>query len=183
MIQCKIIGTEFFLSRMCIFKAGNGHNISMRKGRELKNLPVIDVLSGQHLGYVRDLKVENHESLEGLYMVSPNNQVHYLSRDLISRIGRDAVMVKAGSGLSKIVLEGQSDWVEDSGLNGSAVLTSAGEVLGMVSDIIIEEKEGSILGYEVSDGYFKDLFWGRKVIPTANVLTWGKDTVIVDEFS
>jgi len=169
------------LSGRCIFKAGNGHNIGMRKGRELKNLPVIDVLSGQHLGYIRDFKVENHENLEGLYMVSLDNQVYYLSRDSISRIGRDAVMVKPG--LSKVVLEGQSDWVEDSGLNGSAVLTSGGEVLGMVSDILIEEKEGNILGYEVSDGYFKDLFWGRKVIPTANVLTWGKDTVIVDDFS
>lgn len=151
----------------------------MRRGREIKNLPVIDVLTGQLLGYVSDFKIANHELLEGFYLVTLDNQVQYLSRDSISRIGRDAVLVKAD--LGEVILEGQPDWLGNAGPNGSAVMTSKGEVLGILSDIFLEETEGSILGYEVSDGYFKDLFWGRKVIPTANVLTWGKDTVIVDE--
>lgn len=151
----------------------------MRKGREIKNLPVIDVLSGQHLGYVSDFKIANHELLEGLYLVTLDNQVRFFSREAISRIGRDAVMVKDNSG--EVILEGQPDWLGNTGLNGSAVMNSRGEVLGTLSDILLEEAEGNILGYEVSDGYFKDLFWGRKVIPTSNVLTWGKDTVIVDE--
>ncbi|HOB82770.1 MAG TPA: PRC-barrel domain-containing protein [Peptococcaceae bacterium] len=151
----------------------------MRKGREIKNLPVIDVISGQQLGYVTGFKIAEHEVLEGLYMVSPDQKVHYLSREAISRIGKDAVLVKAGS--EQVILDAPSAWSAEGGLNGSAVMTSTGEVLGVLSDILFEETKGHILGYEVSDGYFKDLIWGRKVIPVANVLTWVKDTVIVDE--
>jgi uncharacterized protein YrrD len=155
-----------------------GNNMNMKKWREVRNLPVIDILSGQHLGYVQDFKTENPERLAGLYMLSLENEIYYIPLDAISRVGRDAVLVKSGF-LKKMATQGS--WVEDSGLVNSAVLTSSGEVLGLVSDIVIEEKEGNILGYEVTDGYLKDVLWGRKVIATGDILTWGKDTVIVDD--
>jgi len=81
------------------------------------------------------------------------------------------------------VSTGQTEWGEDGRLTERAVFTSSGEVLGQVSDLLIEEKEGHIWGYEVTDGYLKDVFLGRKVITTADILTWGKDTVIVKDNS
>jgi uncharacterized protein YrrD len=150
----------------------------MRKGRELKNLPVIDVVSGQQLGYVVNFKIINHEILAGLYLVTFNNRVLYLARDCITQIGRDAVLVQAEAGQA---IEGEPDWPDNAGLNSSAVMTTKGEVLGVLTDILLEDTAGNIMGYELSDGYFNDLLRGRKVIPTANIITWGKDTVIVDE--
>jgi uncharacterized protein YrrD len=150
----------------------------MRKGRELKNLPVIDVVSGQQLGYVVNYKMTNHEVLAGLYLLSFNNRVLYLARDYITKIGRDAILVQAEAAQ---IIEGEPDWPDNAGLNSSAVMTTKGEVLGVLTDVLLEENAGNILGYELSDGYFNDLFWGRKVIPTAKIITWGKDTVIVDE--
>jgi uncharacterized protein YrrD len=78
-------------------------------------------------------------------------------------------------------IEGEPNWLDNAGINSSAVMTTKVEVLGVLTDVLLEETAGNILGYELSDGYFNDLLRGRKVIPTANIITWGKDTVIVDE--
>jgi uncharacterized protein YrrD len=86
------------------------------------------------------------------------------------------VLVK--SELLKLSTE-QTEWRDDLGLTERVVLTSSGEVLGQVSDLLIEEDLGNISGYEVSDGYLKDVMLGRKVIATSDILTWGIDTVIV----
>ncbi|MDD2402056.1 MAG: PRC-barrel domain-containing protein [Clostridia bacterium] len=151
----------------------------MRKGREVKNLPVIDIISGRHLGYVSDFKTVSHEQIQGIYMVSLEDELYYIPLNSLGRIGKDAIMIKQD--LMKM-LEGQSNWVENCARVGQTVLTSIGNNLGIVSDIVIEEKDGSILGLEVSDGYLKDVFIGRKIIATSDVITWGKDTIIVNKF-
>jgi uncharacterized protein YrrD len=155
-----------------------GNNKDMKKGREIRNLPVIDFFSGQHLGYVQDFKTAQYDKLQGLYVVSPENEVFYLPLEAIAKLGNDAVLVK--SELLK-VSTGQTEWGEDGALTERAVLTSSGEVLGQVADLLIERKEGYICGYEVTDGYLKDVFLGRRVIATTDILTWGKDTVIIKE--
>ncbi|MGI6588925.1 MAG: PRC-barrel domain-containing protein [Peptococcia bacterium] len=150
----------------------------MKKGREIRNLPVIDYFGGRHLGYVQDFKTTPYDKLQGLYIVSLENDIFYLPLEAIAKLGNDAVLVK--SELLK-VSTGQTEWGEDLGLTERVVLTSSGEVIGQVSDLLIEEKEGNIWGYEVTDGYLKDVFLGRRVIATADILTWGKDTVIVKD--
>ena len=148
----------------------------MKKGREVRKLPVIDIISGQHLGYVHDFKTANYAQLQGLYMISPENNLYYLSLEAIAKMGKDAVLVK--SELLKLST-GQTEWRDDLGLTERVVLTSSGEVLGQVSDLLIEEDLGNISGYEITDGYLKDVMLGRKVIATSDILTWGIDTVIV----
>jgi len=150
--------------------------MGMKKGREVRKLPVIDIISGQHLGYVQDFKTANYTQLQGLYMISPENNIYYLPLEAIAKIGKDAVLVKAE--LLKLSTE-QTEWRDDLGITERVVLTSSGEVLGQVSDLLIEEDLGNISGYEISDGYLKDVMLGRKVIATSDILSWGIDTVIV----
>jgi len=150
----------------------------MKKGREIRNLPVIDILNGQLLGYVQDFKTDSYARVQGLYLVTLEKQAYYLPFEAISKMGADAVLVK--SELLKLS-DSPTEWSEALGLSERTVLTSSGEILGQVSDLLIEEEEGNIAGYEVSDGYLKDVFLGRKVVPTADILTWGIDSVIVKE--
>lgn len=153
-----------------------GNNIVMKKGREIRNLPVIDLLNGQHLGFVQDFKTDNYDRVQGLYMLSPENKLFYLPYEAISKMGKDAVLVK-----SELLMlsNSQTEWSDDLGLNERIVLTSSGEILGQVSDLLFEEDEGNISAYEVSDGYLKDVLLGRKVFATSDILTWGIDSVIV----
>lgn len=151
----------------------------MKKGREIRNLPVIDLINGRLLGYVRDFKTDSFDKVQGLYMVTPENKLYYFPFEAIGKMGKDAVLVKAE--LLELLCNSQTEWSDDLGLTERVVLTSSGEILGQVSDLLIEEEKGYITGYEVSDGYLKDVFFGRKVLPTSDILTWGIDTVIVKD--
>jgi uncharacterized protein YrrD len=65
-------------------------------------------------------------------------------------------------------------------LAGKTVLTSAGNKLGLLDDVYIQESVGTIIGYEVTDGFFTDITEGKKVISTNKALRVGKDAIVVD---
>ncbi len=149
----------------------------MRKGREFRNKPVIDEASGKVLGYVKDVKPgQDNIRIEGLYATTLANELLFIPMENISSLGRDAVLVK--------------DWFfsekSDEGLNqspneltGAPVITLSGQSLGAIEDIVIEEKDGSIIGYEITDGHLKDLLVGRRIVSSGFVLTYGEDAVIL----
>lgn len=148
----------------------------MKKGRQIKNLPVINIINGIILGNVLDLKIGDNHKIEGIYLQTPDNRSGFVPLQAISSMGRDAVLVN-----STVEQTAGDIALEKAGFNGSWVMSSAGKSLGYVDDIVIEEKDGSIIGYEVSDGYIKDMLVGRKVVYTADILTYGKDAVIVED--
>ena len=150
----------------------------MKKGRELKNLPVIDVNSGRQLGCIREFELEDNRKIAGIYINSGRDECYYIPLGLISSIGRDAVLVTGWIPASQEELEELKDKTKTR-YTGAQVLTSLGQSIGTIEDIVIEESEGSIMGYEVSDGLFKDMALGRKVIAAADILTYGDETIIV----
>lgn len=150
----------------------------MKKGRQIKNLPVINILTGRVLGSVREIKVGENQKIEGLYILTPENRSSFVAYQDISSIGRDAVLV---NGMGKEDVDSEGIQREKTGYDGSWVMSSAGKSLGYVDDIVIEENDGSIVGYEISDGYIKDILIGRKVIYSADILTYGKEAVIVED--
>lgn len=150
----------------------------MKRGREIRNLPVIDVESGDHLGVVQELKMGRDYQVEGLYYISPEQESLYLPLNKVIQIGRDAVLAEGNAVLPKEVHPPDLEEVQ---YEGSWVMTDSGKSLGTVEDIVIEEEQGKIVGYEISDGYLKDLLTGRKMIAVSDVLTFGNDTVIVKE--
>ncbi|MBZ4652821.1 MAG: hypothetical protein JG781_159 [Peptococcaceae bacterium] len=147
----------------------------MKKGRELKNLPVIEVSSGQLLGYVREIEVKENSRLSGLYVTSLSNEICYVPWDNIASIGRDAIFIKSKEENQKV----ESVPVEKTAYCGSWVMSASGKNLGTIEDIVIEESSGNVVGYEISDGYLKDFLMGRSVIAQADVVTYGDDVFIV----
>lgn len=47
---------------------------------------------------------------------------------------------------------------------GKTLVDSHGEELGIVSDVIFDEKDGEIEGLEISKGLIDDLFMGRQIL-------------------
>ena len=149
----------------------------MKKGREFRNKPVIEAASGMLLGYVKDIKYgQENLKLEGIYSTSLTGELLYIPFENIGSLGRDAVLVDAW------YLSEQNEEVinqEAHELTGTAVITLSGQNIGTIEDVVIEEKDGSIVGYEITDGYLKDLLVGRRIVSSGYVLTSGADTVIL----
>lgn len=148
----------------------------MKKGREVRNKPVIDRSSGKLLGYAEGLALGQDQRVRGLSVNSPDNEKLFVPLEGISQLGADAVLVdEVLSGLYTGEYQGDNGET----YTGSLVLTASGRNLGTVADIVIEEKDGLVVGYEVTDGYLKDIMLGRKIIPVSQVMTYGEETFIV----
>ncbi len=80
----------------------------------------------------------------------------------------------------------QREWVGllsgDRKLKGRPVIKASGRELGWVEDVYFREEMGTLIGYELSDGFLSDVLSGRKVLkPGALHLTWGKDVIIAPD--
>lgn len=58
-------------------------------------------------------------------------------------------------------------------------LSNDGEQLGLLDDVYFLEEVGTIVGYELTDGFFSDIAQGKRVIRTPNPPQIGKDAMIV----
>ena len=146
-----------------------------KKGRELLNKPVIDINSGVRLGYIRDFELEDEKKIAGIYADEGQSWEYYIPLEFISSMGRDAVLVNGWERLPP----GRTKGHRKNRYTGAQVMTSLGQNIGTVEDILIEENEGSIKGYEISDGLFKDMVMGRKTITAGDILTYGEESIIV----
>ncbi|MFW5787584.1 MAG: PRC-barrel domain-containing protein [Halanaerobiales bacterium] len=62
---------------------------------------------------------------------------------------------------------------------GNSVINTSGKELGVISDLLIDEKLGKIVGYELSGGVIQDLWEGRNFLTVEENLYYGQDVVIV----
>jgi len=148
----------------------------MIKGREIRTLPVIDLARGKVLGTVQDYLLAANQKIQGLYFQS-GEELRFLPLERMVNLGRDAVLVQGQKQEFELVTA--PDLPQQPA--GTWVMTAEGKSLGAIDDIVVEENEGSLIGYEISDGYLMDLLVGRKIVGAANIVTFGKDAVIVDE--
>jgi len=65
------------------------------------------------------------------------------------------------------------------GLFRKPLLSSEGQKLGLLEDVYFTEEVGTIIGYEVTDGFFADITEGKKVIKTNEPLKIGEDVIVV----
>ena len=59
------------------------------------------------------------------------------------------------------------------------MLTVTGSELGRLENVYFLEEMGTLIGYELTDGFLTDLKEGRKTLHPAERLTWGDDALIV----
>lgn len=157
-----------------------GHTISMIKGRDLKKSPVIHISNGQLLGYVKEFNMSREHTLAGIYIVDHKQEITYISADKIVKIGRDAVLL---NDIPEEGIDNSSMLQCEYNMNGSLVTTINGENIGVVQDVVFEDSGGCVIGYEISDGYLKDIIMGRKILDTSEILSYGDDAVIVSDSS
>lgn len=148
----------------------------MRRSRDIVGLPVLDLKSGNSIGWVRDLVLDNEKDevvgvlLEGGHFF---RSAKGIPRKAISTVGKDALTVE-----EKTVEELKGiRWSEKV---GNKVYTQGGDARGTIEDVFLDDSMEKLVGFEVSDGLFADLLNGRGTILKPHVMIDGKDILIVD---
>ncbi len=157
--------------------------ISLRKSQDVIGLPVIQVNTGQRLGVVRDLLFDEQQILRGVLLENGGwvRRGSFIPSERIASFGADAVIVDSEEAVLPLDEE-QQRWIGllsgQRKLKGRQVMMANGEELGIVEDVYFKEDLGTLVGYELSDGFLADIREGRKVLQPTDQLTWGEDVLI-----
>lgn len=158
--------------------------ISLRTFSLLKDLPVYDESSAEVLGRIADLCITSDGKVNALIMKGKGlfERDRVVPIQSISSIGDDGIMVS-----NKMLLESMDNEADiptyflhtHHGLFRKPLLSSEGQKLGLLEDVYFSEEVGTIIGYEVTDGFFADITEGKKVVKTNKPLKVGEDVIVV----
>jgi uncharacterized protein YrrD len=154
---------------------------SLRTFSLLKGQPIFESRSGSKIGEVTDLCIIDG-MVKGL-MVKKGvffKQNYYLDIQDVSSFGWDGVMIEDDTQLEKLKTIPDYTLTHQHSLSGKLLLSSSGESLGLLEDVYFQEEVGTIVGYEITDGFFSDITEGKQVIHSQTPPAIGKDAIIVD---
>lgn len=158
----------------------------MQKSQEVIGLSVFHRKSGQKVGVVKDILFDASQCFMGLLLEDGGwfQRRRYIPNDNIVSIGRDAVIIEDRKRILPFD-ESTKDWTGvcsgQKSLKGQPVLLTSGHELGIIENVYFMEEMGTIVGYELSDGWLHDVVEGRKVLKTSEPLIWGRDACIARE--
>ncbi|MBU8879498.1 PRC-barrel domain-containing protein [Bacillus sp. FJAT-29790] len=154
----------------------------MRTFSLLKGLPVIEIRSGAKIGEVSDLSISGDGVVKGLLLRKGAllKKTFLINVKDVSSFGWDGVMVEDQSVLEPIKKSKEYTFESQNRLTGKMLMTREGVRLGLLEDVYFQEEVGTIIGYELSDGFFSDMLEGKRVIKTDMPPAIGKDAIIVN---
>lgn len=154
----------------------------MRTFSLLKGLPVYNLKNGAKVGDVCDLCITDSGLVKGLLIKKGIflKQTFFLAIDKVASFGWDGIMVNGLDQLEKPKTITDYTFTHKHSLSGKMLMTKSGETLGLLNDVYFQEEMGTIVGYEVTDGFFSDITEGRQLIESELPPAIGKDAIIVD---
>lgn len=145
-------------------------------------MPVIEMQKGAKLGEVSDIQITGEGNVRGLLVQKGAflKKTFFININDVSSFGWDGVMIHDQNALQPV--KDKSDYTVESEnkLAGKIMMSREGEKLGFLEDVYFQEEVGTIVGYELSDGFFSDMLEGKRVIKTDKPPAIGKDTIIVN---
>lgn len=154
----------------------------MRTFSLLKGLPVFETRTGTKLGEISDLCISSEGKVEGLLVKKGVffKQSLFLDIQKVASFGWDGVMIEETGHLEKLKEVPEYTLTHQHSLDGKMMISESGESLGLLKDVYFQEEVGTIVGYEITDGFFSEITEGKQVIQSGKPLAIGKDAIIVD---
>ncbi|WP_053364721.1 PRC-barrel domain-containing protein [Bacillus sp. FJAT-27251] len=154
----------------------------MRTFSMVKGLPVIDAGSGEKLGEVSDLNVSGDGKFLGLLLKRGSllRRTYLVPAASILACGEDGVMVDGADCLELLQARPEFTMEHEGRLSGRMMISREGQELGLLNDVYFSEELGTIVGYELTDGFFSDLMEGKRVVNPVAPPAIGKDAIVVN---
>lgn len=150
----------------------------------LVGMPVLSRVSGNKLGEVRDLFVDQMNGMLNGLTVTVDQGVAALPYDEIYSFGRDAVMANADNSLPPVDeawLSGQPNVKEH--LIGTKVITESGRLLGNIANVFVTVQAPPFVVYEIRESML-DRLLGRQtyILPSDGyALSNDKERLVVPD--
>jgi uncharacterized protein YrrD len=147
----------------------------------LKGLPVYETNKGKKIGEVCDLNISSSGLVKGLIIKKGGffKKNYTITIQDVSSFGWHGVMIDDDHKISALQTIPEYTLNHQHRLHGKVVMTSEGEQLGILDDVYFMEEVGTIVGYEISDGFFSDITEGKQVVKTSESPAIGEDAIIV----
>lgn len=157
-----------------------GH--TLRTFSLLQGLPIYELASGEKLGEVCDLMITDTGAVNGLLIKSGAflKKTQLIQTKHVASFGQDGVMIKNRELLEPVDETIDYTFHHHRRLHGKEMLTAEGQRLGFLEDVYFMEEVGTIVGYELTDGFFSDVMEGKRVVKPVDPPSIGKDTIIVN---
>lgn len=149
----------------------------------LKGLPVHND-KGNVLGTVSDLIISEEGSVKGLLM---NKQSLFKKsckiplQDVVS-FGSDGITIKANSKPTSLNHEKVYTLQHQRAIANKMIISDQGEEIGLLDDVYFTEQLGTIVAYEISNGFFSDITDGKKTVHTPKPPSLGRDAIVISRF-
>jgi uncharacterized protein YrrD len=147
----------------------------MKYDSELYDLPVVDRLTGGLLGYMRGIVCQpGARQLEGIVFEDRSwiRHCHFVPWLSVSVIGNKSIVVD-GNGRSRASKNTVSPGRDSKVFNGE------GGYVGRISNYLIDEKTGAVVGMELSESLMDDLKFGRKIIENRGNILRGEQFLMI----
>ncbi|MBB6445925.1 PRC-barrel domain-containing protein [Bacillus benzoevorans] len=154
----------------------------MRTFSLLKGLPIFELKTGAKIGEVNDLCVSSKGMVKGLLVKKGLilKKTLFLDVQKVSSFGFDGVMIEDRAVMEPLQVSDNYTIENRERLLGRMMMTTEGERLGFLEDVYFLEEVGTIIGYEISDGFFSDIMEGKRVIRAEQPPAIGKDAIIIN---
>lgn len=153
----------------------------MRTFSLLKGMPVYNQ-RGELLGEVCDICIVEEGMVTDLLLQMKGfmGKKMRVPVQSVSSFGEDGIIVDGNGSYPKYEeLVDEYTMHHGRSLAKKNTMTPEGEQLGLLDDVYFLEKKGTIVGYELTDGFFSDITEGKRVIRTLDPPNIGKDAIIV----
>ncbi|MGM0409684.1 MAG: PRC-barrel domain-containing protein [Bacillota bacterium] len=156
----------------------------MRRAKEILSLAVITKSKGEIIGEIEDILIDENTGDFKIIVIKNKNKLCTLANN-IYKIGEDLVVIKN----SKLLFDYNKDNINDllsvynktETLIGEEVITEDGKGVGIVKDIVIDESNYKMAGYEITGGLVNDLIAGRNIVSLNSELKIGEDAIILNK--
>jgi uncharacterized protein YrrD len=147
----------------------------------LKGLPIYEMQKGKKIGEVCDLNISKSGLVKGLIIKKGGifKKSQTIDIEDVTSFGWDGVMIDNDQAIKALTKAPEYTLQHHQQLQGKIVMTSEGEKLGILEDVYFMEELGTIVGYEISDGFFSDITEGKQVVKTSESPAIGEDAIIV----
>ncbi len=155
----------------------------MKKTQEIIGLPVFSILDGKKIGQVKDLVINPEEGKVDFILVSNRNWydgARVLGYKSVMGIGEHAVTTESENLLTTINETANANKLLERNieLKGNRVLTNKGNLIGVISEYIVNEDTGAIAGLEYRTAEDETKI---EHITAERVMTYGVDVIVIKE--
>jgi uncharacterized protein YrrD len=147
----------------------------MKYDSELYDLPVVERVSGELVGYMRGIVCQpGKKRIEGIVFEERGwmHRCRFIPLQAVSVIGEKSIVIDGTvkNNVSKnVACPGRENKVFD----------AQGSYIGRVSNYLIDERNGAVLGMELSASIVDDLKFGRKIIENRGNIMKGEDFLML----